>query len=105
MPEPIEQPHSVASLKDLPAPSASPIGELFRKFGLDLNIGGTVPLEVFAGKVVEYFQSKRESMSQSNRDRWDNLELTAVENWHDGIVDLVNKGGAHFKKVGEAAVK
>lgn len=88
-----------------PVTSGSPLGELFKRFGLDLNIGGTAPLEVVIGKVVDYFRSKRESMSQANRDRWDDLELTNVENWTNGIIDLANKGGANFKKVGGGPVK
>jgi len=81
--------------------TAAPLTSFLQRLGLDLNVSGTAPFEVVIGKIVDYFSKKRETMSISTRDRWDNLELTIVENWHDGIVDLVNKGGANFRKVKE----
>lgn len=80
---------------------ASPVNDFFQKLGIDLKLSGQLPIEGLVIKILDVIQTNRETMNPATRDRFDVLAVTVLENWHDGLVDLANKAGANFKKVGE----
>ncbi len=51
--------------------------------GFKLEVGGTVPGEALIVALLNMLAKNRESMSQENRDKWDNAAYQAYKAWNN----------------------
>ena len=83
-------------------PNENPVLPSNPSLGLDFTLSAPFEqvIKGVAASLERIITTNRETMSQSSRDRADNLWLTMLENWHDGAVDLANRiPGVRYRRV------
>ena len=64
---------------------------------LKIQAGITLPFESVIVAILNYATTNRETMTQPNRDRWDDLGLDLVEPMVRGAISLLEKLSAQLE--------
>jgi len=64
---------------------------------IDFKVSGQLPGEALVVAMLNYATTARETMSQANRDNWDNIGYIMLKNWHNYWVGNLNWPGEKIK--------